>query len=45
MNHPTDIHKIYLYTKDPYQAKYQFLINKRENVCLKHYNDLRAFIE
>ena len=24
--------KIYLYTKDPYEAKYQFLINKRERV-------------
>ena len=25
-----DIDKIYLYTKDPYEAKYFFLINKRE---------------
>ena len=23
-----DIDKIYLYTKDPYEAKYQYLINK-----------------
>ena len=29
---------IYLYVKDPYEAKYQFLI-KREKVGLKHYND------
>ena len=26
--HP-DIDKIYLYTKDPYEAKYQFLINRK----------------
>ena len=25
-----DIDKIYLYAKDPYEAKYQYLINKRE---------------
>ena len=42
--HP-DIDKIYLYAKDPYEAKYQFLINKRENIGLKHFNDVKAFIE
>ena len=26
-----DINKIYLYTKDPFEAKYQFLINKSES--------------
>ena len=31
-----DIDKIYLYAEDPYQAKYQFLINKRESTSLKH---------
>ena len=25
-----DIGRIYLYAKDPYEAKYQYLINKRE---------------
>ena len=25
-----DIHKIYLYAKDSYEVKHQFLINKRE---------------
>ena len=25
-----DIDKIYLYAKDPYEAKYQYLINKRK---------------
>ena len=27
----TDIDEIYLYVKDHYEAKYQFLINKRES--------------
>ena len=27
-----DIDKIYLYAKDPCEAKYQYLINKREKV-------------
>ena len=27
-----------------YEAKYQLLINKRENTGLKYYNDLKAFI-
>ena len=33
------------YAKDSYKAKYQLLINKREGVELKHYNDSKAFIE
>ena len=37
-----DIDKIYLYAKDPYEAKYQFLINKRESVGLKRFNDSKA---
>ena len=41
----SDIDKIYLYAKDPYEAKYQFLINKRESTGLKHFNDPKAFIE
>ena len=40
-----DVDKIYLYAKDPYEAKYQFLINKRESTGLKHFNDSKAFIE
>ena len=40
-----DIDKIYLYGKDPYDAKYQFLIKKREDVGTKHFNDSKAFIE
>ena len=40
-----DIHKICLYSKDPCEAKYQFLIDKRESTGLKHFNDSKAFIE
>ena len=35
INDEPDIDKIYLYTKDPYEAKYHLLINKRENTGLK----------
>ena len=45
INYQQDIDKIYLYTKDPYEAKYKFLINKRESKALKHFNDSKAFIE
>ena len=40
-----DIDKIYLYAKDLYEAKYQYLINIREKVGLKRFNDPKAFIE
>ena len=40
-----NIDKIYSNAKDPYEPKYQLLINKREGVGLKHCNDLKAFIE
>ena len=40
-----DIDKIYLYAKDPYEAKYQHLINILEKVGLKCFNDPKAFIE
>ena len=45
INNQPDIDKIFLYAKDPYEAKYQFLINKRESTGLKHFNDPKAFIE
>ena len=45
INQQPDIDKIYLYTKDPYEATYQFLINKRESRGLEHFNDSKAFIE
>ena len=34
-----------MYAKDPYEAKYQFLINKRERVSINRLNDPKAFIE
>ena len=41
LNQP-DIDKVYLYAKDPYEAKYQYLINKSEKVGLDHFNDPKA---
>ena len=40
-----DIDKIYLYAKDPYESKCQYLINKRKSVGINHFNDLKAFID
>ena len=40
-----DIDKIYLYAKDLYEPKYQYLINKTEGVGMNHFKDLKAFIE
>ena len=45
INNQPDIDKIYLYAKDPYEAKYQYVTNKREKVGLNQYNDPKAFIE
>ena len=45
INNQPDIDKIYLYAKDPYEDKYQFLIKRRENIEAKHFNDPKAFIE
>ena len=44
INNQQDIDKIYLYAKDPYEEKYQYLIKKCEKVGLKYYDDLKAFI-
>ena len=41
----SDIEKIYLYAKDPYEAECQFLINKRESTGVNHFNDPKAFTE
>ena len=40
-----DIDKMYLCAKDPYESKYQYLINKREGVGINHFIDPKAFIE
>ena len=40
-----DIDKIYFYAKDPYEAKYKLLINKRESTDLKHLIGSKTFNE
>ena len=44
-NNQPDIYKIYVYAKDPYEARYQYLINKREKVGLDHFKDPKTFME
>ena len=34
-----------MYAKDQYEAKHQYLINKREGVGIDHFNDSETFIE
>ena len=34
-----------MYAKDPYEAKYQYLINIHEKVDIDHFDDHKAFIE
>ena len=34
-----------MYAKDPYEARYQHLINKREGVGMSHFNNPKAFNE
>ena len=41
--HPID--KTYLYAKDTHEPKYEYLINKREQLGIKNLNDPHAFIE
>ena len=45
INNQSDIDKIYLYAKDPYEAKYHCLIKKREKVGQNHFDDPKTFIE
>ena len=45
INNQPDIDKIYLYAKDLYEAKYQYLINKREKVGLNRYDNPKAYME
>ena len=42
INEQNDIDKIYLYAKD--LSEQEILIKKRENVGIKHYNDINTFI-
>ena len=45
INYELDIDKISMYAKDSYNAKYQFLISKRECAGLKILKDSKTFIE
>ena len=45
INNQPEIDKIYLYVKDPYEAKYQWLINIHEKVGIDHFDDPKAIIE
>ena len=45
INHEPHIDTIYLYAKDPYEARYQLLINTRQSIGIKYLNDSKAFIE
>ena len=40
-----NIDKIYLYAEDLSEPKYKFLIKKRKNTEIKHFNDPNTFIE
>ena len=40
-----DIDKIHLYAKDLSEAKYEFLIKKREDAGIKYLNDSNVFID
>ena len=42
LSHQLVTDKIDLYTKDPYETTYQFLINKHKSTSLKHF---KAFTE
>ena len=45
INNQPHIYTTYLYQKDPYQVKCQYLINKREKLGFKHYDDPKSIIE
>ena len=39
-----DIDEIYLYAKDPYECKYQYLVNIGEKVGLKRFNNPKLLL-
>ena len=45
ISHQPDIDKIYLYAKDPHEAKYKLAINKREGAGMKHFKDSKTIPE
>ena len=40
-----DIEKTYLYVKNPFESKYQFLINGQENIGVKQTINPKAFVD
>ena len=44
ITHQPDISKICLYDNDPFEAKLQLLINKREYTDLKYCKDLKLLL-
>ena len=40
-----DIDKTYSYVKDPFESKYQLLINRREKVGIENLKNPKAFID
>ena len=45
INHLPEIDRATLYAKDVYKFTYRFLINKRKDADLKHFNDRKSFTE
>ena len=45
INEQNDIDKVYLYSRDLNQPKYNILIKKREEAVIKHLNDPNSFIK
>ena len=45
INEQNDINKIYLYSKDLSEPNYEYLIEKCENIGMKHLNNSNTFIE
>ena len=45
INNQPGIDKLYLYIKDPYEAKYKYLIHRVQKVGQDHFKDPKAFIE
>ena len=45
INYQPNIGKIDLYEKEPYEAKYRWIINNRGDHGIRHLNNPKAFIE
>ena len=41
----SDIDKIYLYVKDPFESEYQLLINGRGKVGIENFKNPKAFVD